>query len=903
MIKLRPYQEKVKADIYSEWDKGKDNVLAVLPTGGGKSVILCTIAKEHGIDGNQRIPTAIVVHRKELVQQLSLTLCRMGIVHNLIAPQATIKQIISAQRRLHGKQFYHYGSPVTVVSVDTLNARANKHQDWCAKIKLWITDEAHHVLKDNKWGKALKLFNNAKGLGVTATPERLDKKGLGSHTDGVFDSMIKGPEIKWMIQQGYLCKWRAAVPESDYVKFLGEKKGNSDFTAKQMNEAANKSQIVGDVVDNYIRFAKGTQAILFSPTIDVAKRMEAEFLEKGINALTLSSFNTDKERLEGMLDFENKKIQVLLNVDLFDEGLDVPGIETVILARPTMSLGKYRQMCLDSETEILTNKGWQTLDTISYDQKAVGFSYNGELSETIIENIIKRPRAVGEDMYSVKSPHLDIRVTDKHDMVVKTKSSKGWSKEYAEDAAKRKTLHQLPVCGEFDLPDANIKDCELSLLGWLLSDGCISLKGNGKNQLSISQSLNHKSNIEHIEQTLKDCNVPYTRSRRRRTGKWVDYADSYEYVIGVDKPEREFKRWEGKDSLTHLIPWLDKTIPEIYDTLSVRQLKLLLHSLWLGDGFKFKNVDYTPHTRKITCGDNKQMADRLQSLIVTRGMRCNMSIEKREGKDLYHLYIKKVKYSTIAGQNDKDGSILGKKEYIRSRWKKESEYKDEMVWCITNPLGTIITRRNGKVVVMGNCGRGLRPAPGKDALLIIDHAGNLRRHLYPDAVREWTLDKIAKRKGQSMIKICENPECFAPYERFLSSCPWCGHEPKPKTSDGGGRIPPEEVDGDLLLIDPFTLDAMNKATILETPESVAERVMHAAGVPASIKAARNQQEKIDTQKELTEAIAYWAGEQKMNGLDDRAIHKMFYLKFGKTIAQSLAEAKADMTKTIEKLRG
>ncbi len=342
-IVLRPYQVQLKADIYEAWNAGHKNVLAVLPTGMGKTKKFCKLAMEMALGQNQ-FPTAIMVHRKELVQQISLTLAEEEITHNIIAPREVILGIVGAHRRVLRRQFYDYNAPITVVSVDTLNARHLKHEKWAKGIRLWITDEAAHLLKNNKWGKAVDYFPNAIGLGVTATPRRLDKKGLGRHADGVFDHMVEGPNSRWGIEHGFLCRYKIAIPPSDYQQFLRKASDTADYSHDAMLDADNRSKIVGDTVANYQKFANGKQAILFSSTIETGMRIEKEFKAKGITAKLLTGNTDDKERLDALLDFRDKKIKVLLNVDLFDEGLDVPGIECVIMARPTMSISKYLQM-------------------------------------------------------------------------------------------------------------------------------------------------------------------------------------------------------------------------------------------------------------------------------------------------------------------------------------------------------------------------------------------------------------------------------------------------------------------------------------------------------------------------------------------------------------------------------
>lgn len=342
-VVLRPYQEKIKSEVYSAWASGFQNVLLVMPTGMGKTKTFCSIAKEKAL--GEKLPTAIMVHRKELVQQISLTLAEEGIVHNIIAQKPTILGITSAQRQLLNRQFYDYSAPISVVSVDTLNARITKHEKWAKKIRLWITDEAAHVLKSNKWGRAVSYFENAWGLGVTATPQRLDKRGLGRHADGVFDCMVEGPTTAWGIANGFLSPYQIAVPSSDYQAYLRKASNNSDFSHEAMAEAAAKSHIVGDAVSNYIKFAFNKQAIYFASDTESATRMEAEFIKEGIKAKLLTAETNDKERFKSLVAFRNKEIKVLINIDLFDEGLDVPGIEVVGMCRPTMSLSKYLQMC------------------------------------------------------------------------------------------------------------------------------------------------------------------------------------------------------------------------------------------------------------------------------------------------------------------------------------------------------------------------------------------------------------------------------------------------------------------------------------------------------------------------------------------------------------------------------
>lgn len=343
---LRSYQQDLKNKIYKALADGFKAPLAVSPTGSGKAVTLCSIAYDLAIGKvfGESLPVVIIVHRKELVSQLCVTLSRASVPHNIIAPKNVVVGIIAAQRRATGKQYYDHRAPITVVSVDTFNSRSDSYKKLADGIKVWIQDEAAHVLKNNKWGKAIALFPNARGIGFTATPQRLDKRGLGTHADGVFDTMILGPSTKFLINEGYLSKYKIVVPPGDYQDHLKKASEGADFTREAMAVASRDSHVVGDVVSNYLKFAKGKQAIVFASDIEAAMKIEQEFLKNDVPALTLTGETPDAKRSQGVIDFEEERIKVLVNVDLFDEGFDVPGIECVIMARPTMSVSKYLQM-------------------------------------------------------------------------------------------------------------------------------------------------------------------------------------------------------------------------------------------------------------------------------------------------------------------------------------------------------------------------------------------------------------------------------------------------------------------------------------------------------------------------------------------------------------------------------
>ena len=340
-IRLYEDQQLLKNDIYYPWNNGFHNILAVLPTGGGKSVIVSDIVLD-GVRAGMR--QAVIAHRNELVAQMSMHLANRGIQHRIIGSKTTIAQITRQHRKEHGQSFVNPSAPTAVVGVDTLVSRADSLKEWALQIDRWVIDEAHHVLVKNKWGKAVEMFKNAKGLGVTATPLRADGHGLGRDFDGVFDHMSIGMSMSDLIKRGRLAEYEIVCPKSDLHVDNSSIGTTGDWSTQKLKKASKASHIVGDVAQKYCQFAYGKQAICFATDVETAGDIANSFNKIGIRAVALSAKTNTAVREKYIQEFRDGKLLVLVNVDLFDEGFDVPACEVVIMARPTASLGKYRQM-------------------------------------------------------------------------------------------------------------------------------------------------------------------------------------------------------------------------------------------------------------------------------------------------------------------------------------------------------------------------------------------------------------------------------------------------------------------------------------------------------------------------------------------------------------------------------
>lgn len=342
MITLFPHQLKAVDSTIKSWANGVKNTLTVIPTGGGKTYIKAEFAKRNLNSGGV---TLVFAHRDVLLSQISMSMCDMKVPHSFIASNQAVRSITNFQMEKLGQTFHNETSPVIITSVDTFNARLKKGalDRLTPRVNLWMMDEAHHLLKGNKWGRCVKPLVNAKGLGVTATPIRGDKKGLGSHADGVFDDMNVGATMGELISIGRLSPYQIFVPPQilDTNGLVITPSG--DVNQAQLAERTDKAEITGDAVEHYLKLTPGQQAITFTVNINHADHVAAEFNKAGVPSVSVSSKTPLATREKYLQDFKAGRVLNLVNCDLFGEGFDVPAVSVVIMLRFTESYSLFKQ--------------------------------------------------------------------------------------------------------------------------------------------------------------------------------------------------------------------------------------------------------------------------------------------------------------------------------------------------------------------------------------------------------------------------------------------------------------------------------------------------------------------------------------------------------------------------------
>ena len=330
---LRDYQEAIIKKTFKAWEDGHNSVLVQLPTGGGKTVTFTEIVERAAV------PTVIMAHRIELVSQLSLALARAEIPHGITSPAATLPDIVKLHLQMGNRHYFSPQAPVMVASVDTLIRRDIQ---WRNRVKLVVVDEAAHVLRDNKWGKAVTLFPNARVLLVTATPLRADGRGLGRQADGIADILIEGPSMRELISGGYLSPFRIFAPPNALDLSPVKVTASGDYSQKPLQTAVSKAHITGDVVEHYKRHGGG-RGITFAVSVEAAQELAAAYNSAGVAAVCLHAGSGISERAAVMRQFREGNIQQLVNVDILAEGVDVPAVSCVSLVRPTASYGLHMQ--------------------------------------------------------------------------------------------------------------------------------------------------------------------------------------------------------------------------------------------------------------------------------------------------------------------------------------------------------------------------------------------------------------------------------------------------------------------------------------------------------------------------------------------------------------------------------
>ncbi|PXZ21918.1 DEAD/DEAH box helicase [Lactobacillus helveticus] len=249
-----------------------------------------------------------LIHRKEVLNQAVETFKNQGVDSDLL----------------------------TAGMVQTLTRRVDK----LAVPNVILVDEAHHALAKS-YQRILKQFPKAIVLLFTATPHRTGRTQL----DQIADDIIVGQSIHELTDKGFLAPFRYFQPPNDFDSKLLKRSSTGDFTNESMQEAMS-TKIFGHIVKQYKRIANGMHAVVYTYSVDSAIKIANEFNSEGISAIEVDGTTSKEKRAVAVRKFREQEIRILVNVNLFTEGVDLPNVDCVIMARPTASLALYLQFSM-----------------------------------------------------------------------------------------------------------------------------------------------------------------------------------------------------------------------------------------------------------------------------------------------------------------------------------------------------------------------------------------------------------------------------------------------------------------------------------------------------------------------------------------------------------------------------
>ena len=289
-MQLRPYQLDLFQKTQTAFLQGSRRPLVVAPCGAGKSYLFAEMVRKTNGEA------LVLTHRQELKEQHEKLFRNLGIEN------ARVAMVLTEANRLG-----QYPTPALIVA-----------------------DEAH-LSRSNSWMRVIDHYNTWT-VGLTATPVRLDGKPLGD----VFDAMVEGVDVKWLIEHQNLAPYEYYAPtlvETDGLRTLA-----GDYVASDLEKLMNERAIYGDVIESYRRFAPGERTICYCVSVNHAIQTANAFRDAGIRAEHLSAGTLPRRRREILEDFRNGGFDILCNVGIISEGVSINEVSCCILLRPTESV-------------------------------------------------------------------------------------------------------------------------------------------------------------------------------------------------------------------------------------------------------------------------------------------------------------------------------------------------------------------------------------------------------------------------------------------------------------------------------------------------------------------------------------------------------------------------------------
>lgn len=769
---LRPYQIEAIERLRDSVRAGHRRPVLQAPVGAGKTLVAATIVQSALDKGNRVV---FVVPAISLIDQTVEAFEAEGI------------------REVGVMQSDHYlTDPTQPVQVATIQTLMKRSEYPIANVIIW--DECHRIWEFmGKW-MTDPMWLRKPFIGLSATPWT---KGLGR----LFDDLIVVSTTEELIKAGYLSPFRVFAPS--HPDLSGVRTVAGDYHEGELAEAMDRPPLTANVVDTWLKFAEGRPTLCFAVDRAHAKHLQHEFEDCGVPC-GYQDMNTDpSERREIKRKFHSGEYKVVASCETLIMGVDWD-VRCISMCRPTKSEMLF---CLDTQTEILTSHGWRGRGQIAVGDCAAALTdvetRAGCWSQVLAT--IDRPMRQSEQWVQYNAPRSNFRITGDHQVIFRPHKANAWRRGSALELARCLDGASMPSAVTIPQPGVPLTNAELYFIGMMMTDGTWTSTAG-----SISQSERHPEIIERIEDCLRACGFGYGKRRvlPNKSDNMTERYPRWTYSISAGKPkahhnwgrgrrpEVESTHVEGVTGFRHLLPFMDKDFSPALLAMSRSQFLVMLQGIHDGDGFKMKSpsINWTPRSWTI-CSARQMFCDRLQALASINGFTANLRREKSPSrqKPLWYLTITPQDWRHVGGRITPSGRRLQIEVHPAT---------EEDVWCIQTEATTIVTRRHGKVTVMGNCqaiGRGLRTAEGKQDLVILDHSDNHLRLGFItdiDASHTGLAGGKAAVRGDAPVPLPkECPQCNYLRPPRVSQCPNCGLKPTPAP-------PPKPAEGQLAELQP-----------------------------------------------------------------------------------------------------
>lgn len=325
---LRQHQIDAKRQIFEAWDD-YDSVMLQMPTGTGKTYLFVSLINDllhHYKELHKELHILIIAHRTELIDQISASLSRYGIRHGIV--QGNREQ-----------QLWHR---VQVASIQSILSARNQINTIRQQFDYIIVDEAHHSLA-NTYKQLFETFPDAKKLGVTATPYRLNHETFLP----LYQKLITTPQISWFIANHLLADFDyVSIRPNSMIQHMvdnTEVAQTGDFANADLDITFNQRPIRAKLFDAYQKYAWGRKGIIYAINKSHAYNIASLYSSRGVKAVAIDCDTPKEERQQMIEAFRQGDIKVLVNVEIFTEGFDCADVSFIQLARPTCSLALYLQ--------------------------------------------------------------------------------------------------------------------------------------------------------------------------------------------------------------------------------------------------------------------------------------------------------------------------------------------------------------------------------------------------------------------------------------------------------------------------------------------------------------------------------------------------------------------------------